>query len=45
MIPKIAIGTGAVIAGVGLLTLKVSLIAVGAVVAVGGAVYKYNKDN
>ena len=45
MVPKIAIGTGAVIAGVGLLTLKVSLIAVGAVVAVGGAVYKYNKDN
>lgn len=45
MAPKIAIGTGAVIAGVGLLTLKVSLIAVGAVVAVGGAVYKYNKDN
>ena len=45
MVPKIVIGTGAVIAGVGLLTLKVSLIAVGAVVAVGGAVYKYNKDN
>ena len=45
MVPKIAIGTGAVIAGVGLLTLKVSLIAVGAVVAVGGVVYKYNKDN
>ena len=45
IVPKIAIGTGAVIAGVGLLTLKVSLIAVGAVVAVGGAVYKYNKDN
>ena len=43
--PKIAIGIGVVIAGVGLLTLKVSLIAVGAVVAVGGAVYKYNKDN
>lgn len=45
IVPKVVIGTGAVIAGVGLLTLKVSLIAVGAVVAVGGAVYKYNKDN
>lgn len=45
IVPKIVIGTGAVIAGVGLLTLKISLIAVGAVVAVGGAVYKYNKDN
>ena len=45
MVPKIAIGTGAVIAGVGLLTFKISLIAVGAVVVVGGAVYKYNKDN
>ena len=45
IVPKVVIGTGAVIAGVGLLTLKVSLIAVGAVVAVGGVVYKYNKDN
>jgi hypothetical protein len=42
-LPKVVIGTGAIIAGAGLLTLKISLIAVGAVVAVGGAVYKYNK--
>ena len=45
IIPKIAIGTGVVIAGVGLLSLKISLIAMGAVVAVGGVVYKYNKEN
>lgn len=45
ILPKVVIGTGAVIAGVGLLTFKISLIAMGAVVAVGGAVYKYNKDN
>lgn len=42
-LPKVVIGTGAIIAGAGLLTLKISLIAVGAVVVVGGAVYKYNK--
>lgn len=45
IIPKIAVGTGAIIAGVGLLSLKISLIAMGAVVAVGGVVYKYNKEN
>ena len=45
IIPKIAVGTGVIISGVGLLSLKISLIAMGVVVAVGGVVYKYNKEN
>ena len=42
---KVVIGAGIVVAGVGVLMLKFSLVAVGTVVAVGGIVYKYNKDN
>ena len=45
IVPKVVIGAGIVVAGVGVLMLKFSLVAVGTVVAVGGIVYKYNKEN
>mgnify|MGYP000972209503 CR=1 FL=1 len=45
IIPKIAIGTGIVLTGAGLMTLKASLAIIGVGITAAGVVYLYKKNN